>query len=102
MALFRTEISRNGMTAERDPGWRVAPEADGRRWAVPGSNGRPPACKARGHEADGGIRTHDPRFTRAVLWPTELRRRCGDECSPVVAPNRGRGGRVRRRSVVVE
>jgi hypothetical protein len=26
-------------------------------------------------QADGGIRTHDPRFTRAVLWPTELRRR---------------------------
>src|SRR5215204_5721391 len=26
-------------------------------------------------EADGGIRTHDPRFTRAVLWPSELRRR---------------------------
>src|SRR4051794_6656899 len=25
-------------------------------------------------KADGGIRTHDPRFTRAVLWPTELRR----------------------------
>jgi uncharacterized membrane protein (UPF0127 family) len=36
-------------------------------------------------EADGGIRTHDPRFTRAVLWPTELRRRCGDECSPRLA-----------------
>ncbi len=28
-------------------------------------------------EADGGIRTLDPRFTRAVLWPTELRRRVG-------------------------
>ena len=27
--------------------------------------------------ADDGIRTHDPRFTRAVLWPTELRRRGG-------------------------
>ena len=26
-------------------------------------------------QADGGIRTLDPRFTRAVLWPTELRRR---------------------------
>src|SRR3954447_13453736 len=25
-------------------------------------------------QADGGIRTLDPRFTRAVLWPTELRR----------------------------
>src|SRR5688572_15228020 len=36
-------------------------------------------------QADGGIRTHDPRFTRAVLWPTELRRRCGDECSPRLA-----------------
>ena len=36
-------------------------------------------------EADGGIRTLDPRFTRAVLWPTELRRRCGDECSPLFA-----------------
>ena len=34
------------------------------------------------NKADGGIRTLDPRFTRAVLWPTELRRRCGDECSP--------------------
>jgi integrase len=32
-------------------------------------------------EADGGIRTLDPRFTRAVLWPTELRRRARDECS---------------------
>src|SRR3954452_14225193 len=31
-------------------------------------------------QADDGIRTHDPRFTRAVLWPTELRRR-GGECS---------------------
>src|SRR5437763_4773168 len=30
-----------------------------------------------GREADDGIRTHDPRFTRAVLWPTELRRRGG-------------------------
>jgi hypothetical protein len=28
-------------------------------------------------QADGGIRTLDPRFTRAVLWPTELRRRSG-------------------------
>jgi uncharacterized membrane protein (UPF0127 family) len=36
-------------------------------------------------QADGGIRTLDPRFTRAVLWPTELRRRCGDECSPRLA-----------------
>ena len=26
-------------------------------------------------QADGGIRTLDPRFTRAVLWPSELRRR---------------------------
>src|SRR4051794_32391528 len=32
-------------------------------------------------KADGGIRTPDPRFTRAVLWPTELRRRSGGECS---------------------
>jgi hypothetical protein len=28
-------------------GSRSASEADSRRWAVPGSNGRPPACKAR-------------------------------------------------------
>ena len=33
------------------------------------------AKTARESKADGGIRTHDPRFTRAVLWPTELRRR---------------------------
>src|SRR3981189_3148490 len=32
-------------------------------------------------EAEGGIRTPDPRFTRAVLWPTELRRQPGGECS---------------------
>jgi hypothetical protein len=41
--------------------------------------GRPSAlkeavCRKNG-QADGGIRTLDPRFTRAVLWPTELRRR---------------------------
>src|SRR2546423_605511 len=31
-----------------------------------------PACYEE--EADGGIRTLDPRCPRAVLWPTELRR----------------------------
>src|SRR4051794_33536542 len=43
--------------------------------------------------AGEGIRTPDPRFTRAVLWPTELlRRRCGlllrrdlDDCAADVA-----------------
>ena len=28
------------------------------------------------------IQTDDPRFTRAVLWPTELRRRTLTGCAP--------------------
>ena len=38
---------------------------------IHGPSGTTAAEKSR---ADGEIRTHDPRFTRAVLWPSELRR----------------------------
>ena len=30
--------------------------------------------------ADGGNRTHDPRFTKPLLWPTELHRQIGTKC----------------------
>jgi transposase len=57
------------------------PDTDRRYWAGRGGRLRAPFCVERaglqeeGGQADGGIRTLDPRFTRAVLWPSELRRR---------------------------
>lgn len=37
----------------------------------------PVARVAASREAEAGIRTRDPLFTRQVLWPSELLRRVG-------------------------
>ena len=47
---------------------------------APSRGGRIAVDRGALSQADGGIRTLDPRFTRAVLWPTELRRRVSSEC----------------------
>ena len=37
------------------------------------------------------IRTSDPQIRSLVLYPAELRARCGDGANPVIVPMNGRG-----------
>lgn len=37
------------------------------------------------------IRTSDPQIRSLVLYPAELRARCGDGTKPVIVPMNGRG-----------
>ena len=64
--------------------------------ARPAEAGGRESGSASQSQADGGIRTLDPRFTRAVLWPTELRRRERTSVAPAnpVGPSAIGGGEI--------
>src|SRR5437764_13100484 len=61
----------------------------GPRRPSPGTSPTAGGSSATLVRADGGIRTHDPRFTRAVLWPAELRRRDRGASLASVGPSPG-------------